>query len=375
MQRISLFPYKESKQYLSLFEKIIKNQGLNKDEFLLSQGISPTSFRRARSSEQKVGLEIIEKLSKIYDYKIPTSTDVEKAEALFNQIYNEVYFKIYDNFELFKEKLEEELNKKSLLYPLINLFKIFLSLNENKQRNDILKNNRDLFYELKKYETFFTEDIMKVYDVVKIQFVNDIPEEYLQNEYTNALINYSLASKSNLKKDYISSLYFADKTRKICLEENNYLRLFHLNLIFMHNYNSLGNYEKCYELASNQLLSLKSLQVTNFVFSTTELHLVTACLGLKYYKEVIEILSSKEVYQSTEIYALLIAKFMVNQNEYQELYTKTIQNNQNREEDLYIIQTLNTFLHKNDKNSLMKLEKTKMRESLLKILKRNFFKA
>ena len=373
MHQISLQVYKESKQYLWLFEIIMKNQGLNKDEFLLSHGISPTSFRRARSSEQRVGIEIIEKLSKIFDYRVYKEEEIDQIELLLNQIYNEVYFKIYDNFDSFFEKIENELNRKSILFPILNLFKMFLILNEHKQRKDTLRENQELFNDLQKYGAFYNQDLKEIYEIVELIFMKDIPDEYMRNEYKNGLIYYSLASKYNFNKDYIASLYFADRARKIFLQEDNFLRIFFLNLIYMHNYNSLGNYKICCELAGNQLLSLKSLEIKSFIQSTTELHLVIAHLGLRNYKKVIELLSNKEVYQSTEVYSLLIAKFMIDKKEYQELYNSTIKDNQNRKEDLYIIQTLNSFLLKRDKNNLMKLEKSNMREMLVKILKKNFF--
>lgn len=373
MHQISLQVYKESKQYLGLLEIIMKNQGLNKDEFLLSHKISPTSFRRARSSEQRVGVEIIEKLSKIFDYRVHTEEEIDQIEILVNQIYNEVYFKIYDNFDFFYEKIENELNNKSILFPILNLFKLFLLLNENKQRKDILMENQELFNDLQKYVSFYNQDLKEIYEIVKIQFLKDIPSEYMQKEYQNGLIYFSLASKYNFNKDFIASLYFADKARKIFLQEDNFLRIFFLNLICMHNYNSLGNYKKSYELASNQLLSMKSLGISSFIQTTTELHLVIAHLGLRNYEKVIELLSNKEVYQSTEVYSLLIAEFVVDKKGYQELYTSALRDNQNREGDLYIIQTLNSFLLKRDKNNLMKLEKSNMREMLVKILKKNFF--
>ncbi len=373
MHQISLQIYKESKQYLGLLEIIMKNQGLNKDEFLLSHKISPTSFRRARSSEQRVGVEIIEKLAEIFDYRICTEEKIYQIEILVNQIYNEVYFKIYDNFDFFYEKIENELNNKSVLFPILNLFKLFLLLNENKQRKDILTENQELFNDLQKYVPFYNHDLKEVYEIVKIQFLKDIPDEYMQKEYQNGLIYFSLASKYNFNKDFIASLYFADKARKIFLKEDNFLRIFFLNLIFMHNYNSLGNYKKSYDLASNQLLSIKSFGISNFIQSTTKLHLIIAYLGLRNYEKVIELLSNKEVYQSTEVYSLLIAKFMVDKKGYQGLYTSALRDNQNREGDLYIIQTLNSFLLKRDKNNLMKLEKSNMREMLVKILKKNFF--
>lgn len=373
MHQISLQVYKESKQYLGLLEIIMKNQGLNKDEFLLSHKISPTSFRRARSSEQRVGVEIIEKLAEIFDYRLCTEEEICQIEILVNQIYNEVYFKIYDNFDFFYEKIENELNNKSILFPILNLFKLFLLLNENKQRKDILTENQELFNDLQKYVPFYNQDLKEVYEIVKIQFLKDIPSEYMQKEYQNGLIYFSLASKYNFNKDFIASLYFADKARKIFLQEDNFLRIFFLNLIFMHNYNSLGNYKKSYELASNQLLSIKSFGISSFIQSTTKLHLIIAYLGLRNYEKVIELLSNKEVYQSTEVYSLLIAEFVVDKKGYQKLYTSALRDNQNREGDLYIIQTLNSFLQKRDKNNLLKLEKSNMREMLVKILKKNFF--
>lgn len=72
MKDIKLSEYQNTSIYFYLFDAIIKNKNLNKDEFLISIGISPTSYRRARKSEQAIGHEIIKILADYFNYRLLT---------------------------------------------------------------------------------------------------------------------------------------------------------------------------------------------------------------------------------------------------------------------------------------------------------------
>ena len=85
--------------YFYLFDAIIKNKNLNKDEFLISIGISPTSYRRARKSEQAIGHEIIKILADYFNYRLLTHDELSNMEILFTNIYNDMYYKCFDNYD------------------------------------------------------------------------------------------------------------------------------------------------------------------------------------------------------------------------------------------------------------------------------------
>ena len=57
MKKIHLDIYKETRQYLYLFDVLMKDEIINKDYFLADLGINPGSYRRAKVTEQKIGKE------------------------------------------------------------------------------------------------------------------------------------------------------------------------------------------------------------------------------------------------------------------------------------------------------------------------------
>lgn len=58
MKVIHLDLYKETKIYFHLFDFLIKEEKVIKEDFLEKLGISASSYRRARRSEQNIGKEI-----------------------------------------------------------------------------------------------------------------------------------------------------------------------------------------------------------------------------------------------------------------------------------------------------------------------------
>ena len=54
-----VYVLENNKQYFLLYDVILKNEPTNKDAFLESLGIIPSSYRRSRMAEQKVGIKII----------------------------------------------------------------------------------------------------------------------------------------------------------------------------------------------------------------------------------------------------------------------------------------------------------------------------
>ncbi|MCM1130982.1 MAG: hypothetical protein NC310_02960 [Roseburia sp.] len=375
MKRISLDAYRGSSIYLYLFEAIMKKQGLNKDDFLIEHGISPSSYRRARNSEQNIGIEIMTNLASYFQFKLLSSKEIDEMEELLNQIYDEAYYKIYDNFEYFFKRIQEELENKNILFPILQIFKIFLDMNELKLKEDMIDQNMVLFEEIKKYKKFLTKELMVIYEIINIQYMKDIPEDYAVKEFDNGLIYYSLSSSYSFKNEFTKSLYYAEKVRNIFLKENNFARMHHFNLTIISNYNALNNFEKGYELAHSQILSLKALDRRNKDYEMTIRHLVVACLGLGKYQEALKLLGERGKYTSTEIYCLLIAAYYADKKKYEETYKSilpSLKQNIDNADDVIVIEALNSLLRKKDKESLSILEKCNLNYNLFNIFKKIF---
>lgn len=88
--------YNGTKQYFKLYDVYIKVSGNNKEDLYYKLCINNSSYRRARETEQRVGKEIIYKLSKYFCFKVPKESTIIKLQDVANRIYSNLYFKIYD---------------------------------------------------------------------------------------------------------------------------------------------------------------------------------------------------------------------------------------------------------------------------------------
>ena len=87
MLKIKFDEYKENKQYLLLFDVLIKKEHNNKDLFLEDIDITPSSYRRAKSTEQNIGKNIVDKLCEYFNIKKVSVEEVEKYQIYLNKIY------------------------------------------------------------------------------------------------------------------------------------------------------------------------------------------------------------------------------------------------------------------------------------------------
>ena len=70
MKKIDLKEYKDFKQYFGFYDVIIKRVSSNKDVFLESLYLSPSSYRRAKNTGNKIGKQILNDLCKHFNYKM-----------------------------------------------------------------------------------------------------------------------------------------------------------------------------------------------------------------------------------------------------------------------------------------------------------------
>ena len=121
MIRVNLSIYKKCIKFFYLFDALIKNEIYNKEEFLKSKGITPNSYRRARNIEQRIGGEIILKLSEHFKYNIPSNDLIDDLEKLANSIYNDMYYKIFKNYDYYVMEIENMINKNYNIFPILIL--------------------------------------------------------------------------------------------------------------------------------------------------------------------------------------------------------------------------------------------------------------
>ena len=98
MLNISLSEYKNSKIYFQFFDVLLKKTDIKKEDFLLENDISPSSYRLSRKVEQNIGKSIIEKLCSLYGYTMHSDSEIEIIEktnetipTYYDQLFNDTF--------------------------------------------------------------------------------------------------------------------------------------------------------------------------------------------------------------------------------------------------------------------------------------------
>ena len=363
MYQIDLTLYKESKQYFQLFDILLKDLNINKEAFLKEIGISPSSYRKARTVEQNIGDKIIEQLCRALGYKKATLSYIEDLEKFINKVYFDMYYKIYKSYYDDLDRVNQLLDENSILFPVLKLLKMFLIANSQVDAGRVIKENKSLFEEIKQYIFFFNEDLCELVDVLSLLFEPTIPEKIMMKSYKNSLAYFSLSSRLCADKRYVESLFVGKKAEEVLVREKNYKRLLFLNVKMMHCLNSIHSYEDCYDIASMQLLTLQSFVNTDYEYNATVKNLAVCCLPLKKFDYIIEILENKEHVTMTELCCLLVALYCTNKEVYKQKFIeyKSMLN----ERDQIITDSLDKYLNYKDKKELNKLEAPNIMDNLV----------
>ena len=370
MKKIDLSIYKEYKQYFIFYDIEIKKDNKNKEEYLESKEISPSSYRRAKNSGNKIGKEILEKLNYEFSYKMINDKLIDELEFKLNEIYYNFYYKKNYVYEESLKWIDEQLKNQYIIYPVLLVFKLFMLISLDSSPEDIIKEYNYLFDDVKKYIKFFNEDVLSIYEILDIFFQEDINDEYLSKKYRNELSSYTLSWKCLRKRRYIEAIYFAEKIKGKFIQEENIKRVFYINLNLMSAYNNIERYEDSYFLAKKQMLALEAYNYYDFEYKTAQKHYIVACLGLGCYDEIINLLESRQNYNKTELWGLLVSKFKVSKKDYDELLFSLCSSENCTSNDLKYLTMIDNVVRKKDKNLLETLTNDNVNKCIIKIIKK-----
>lgn len=367
MIKINFDDYKENKQYLLLFDYLIKQESQNKDLFLEDINITPSSYRRAKVTEQNIGNVIVNKLCEYFNIKKVTPSEVDKYQVYLNKIYYDYYYNINNNCTFICGKLDELINERNLFYPIFLLFKLLFTLISNKSQNIIINENEYLFNEVMKYKTFYNNDLKDLLLHIEILYDKDFNNKKIYLDSKNG-ITYSIISNKYLESEkYIECLYYANKAKEIFLKDENYKRIAYININIMSCYCYLNNYKKYYEMAYTQFFSLHSFNDFSMIRDITDKHFAISMIALNKYEELNQFFKSKSDITFTEMICLLISRYYINFDEFQR-YLNTMEEVLKGDERLEILNIINKYLINNDKKQLKKL-KNGIHENLIYVLK------
>ena len=370
MKKFDFTIYKSTRQYFLMYDVLIKEKVPNRDNFLIDNDIPPSSYRRCKASEQHGGREIVDKLAKVLHLTTTTDEEIDEIEKFASKVYYQMTYKIFKSYKEDIEYIKGLLEKNHILFPVLELLLLFLYMNDNRTVKDVIDDYTELFNKVKKYKVFLSEELMEIYELTYIYFKGANKEEIYLKTYTNAIAYSILAAQAYNRGDYITCLYFSNRSKEICEKEGNVRRILRLNKNIMICLLHVGNYDECYELASRQILILESLEIEDESLLTARKFLLVASIGCEKYRKVLELLQIKDELNLTEITCLMIAYYNLNKKEYENYVKNGINYDANDKIFLKYINALNNFIKKPNKKYLEKLNNSEIVSPMKKIFKK-----
>lgn len=370
MKYLNISDYKKSMYQIPVFDVLIKDEIVNKDVFLEEKEIAPTSYRRAKTKEQNVGLEIVEILAKHFKLKLVTNELVDELEKLLNEIYLDVIFRISTRHEAYLKQLDELLDQDLVISPIIELIRLFVVTFSENDIPVILTEHIEDYNYVSEFESIYNEDLLIIYNMLKLAYCKNFTKEMLAREYNNGICYSIIAINHNIHKKYYESIFFAEKAKKAYLNENNFKRAIYINFTILNNLASTANYEQYYNLAREQMLIVRSFDLGVEEYCASYKHLVASSIGAKKYNEAIDILKLKNQLTLTEVCCYTIAKYHLSSKEdFKQWCYKNIYYEENDKDYKECITYLINFLKNPQKQKITPLEKYDLMPALLEILK------
>lgn len=368
MKKIDISEYKESRIYFDFFDVYLKINNIKKEEIFTELYINNSSYRRARDYEQKVGKQIIQQLTNHFKLIIPTTSMVETLEVKINEIYYNMYYRIYDSYDTDLSFLDKLLEENTLLSPVIKLLKLFMLVNTNKSISFVKQNYYELYEDVKKYYDFFILELKEIFEILFLFFDSDaiLSEEWRHN-YKNAMSYQIVASKCYSEKKYIEAIFFGKCAQDILYKDLNFKRIISVNRTIMSSYLYIGNYDECLNIAEKQILYLKSIDFINYEIESAIIFEVVALLALERFQDVKEKIKDYQKMNLTLITCLLVSLFKIDKKEYFEFYNENVEFADEDNKKYFIL--LNNYLKNPIKNTLSDISKYPIMGPLVKILK------
>ena len=371
MKRINLKEYSKSMKLLLVFDVLIKTEilAINKDAFLKSKSITPSSYRRARTKEQKVGDEIVHTLSKHFELKLCNESYIEQLETLVSNIYFDINYRVIENHSKYIEILDKLLEEKPILFPILKLIKLFVITFYDGDLTELVNTYSSEFDYISQFQSFFSDELLEIFDLLKLSYSSTFTKEMLAKQYKNGISYSVISAKHCAEKKYYDSLFFALKAKSIFLNENNYRRCISINFTILNNLASTGNFEEYYNVSYEQIQTMKSFNITTEEYLTCQNHRIISSLSLKKYDEVCELIKNNPKITLTGMFCYIIAMFHLKKNGFENWYIEFVTKNKFTDEVKYICDTLIDYISAPEKKKMAEIEKFRIMPTLIEILR------
>ena len=372
MIKINLNEYKESKIYFQLLDNIMKEKNISKELFLHDNNINPSTYRRCKKDECNVGIKIVTKLCELFNYKYLDNNQIDEVEQLLNNIYSDMYYKIYKKYDYYVNEIDNYINDNTIIYPVLLLFKGYLLLSNQVsykiQKEEILA----LYKEIKQYDYFYNESCLKIYHLLYLSFEEEILEKYYIKKYEDASAYFILSFRALNNKKYSECLYFSEKAKEKSIEDYNIQRIIAINNNILASYMELENYEDCLTLSEIQLKVLFSINSDNKILIKGLNNKYMICLlHLKKYDILNKYINENESFDYTKLGIYMTCKYHYNKKEYDELYDSLIK--EQPEKHIIFIQQVNELLTNKTKKVLKNIKEIGINDYLYKFFENYAF--
>lgn len=368
MKKIDLIEYKKSRIYFIFFDVYLKVNNVRKEEIFTELYINNSSYRRSREYEQKVGTQIIKQLCNHFGFIIPEKSLIDELEVKINNIYFNMYYRIYKTYDEDLAYLNKLLEKNTIISPVLMLVKLFMMVNCHKPISYVKENYKILYEDVKKYYEFYTAELKGIYEILNLFFDDDvILSDDWNHNYKNAMSYQIVASKCYSEKKYIEAIFFSKCSQDILYKDLNFKRVISVNRTIMSSYLYIGNYEECHGIAEKQIMYLQSIDFSDYEVESAIIFEIVALLGMEKYQEVKDRVYAYTKMSLTIITCLLISLYQLDEKEYLNFYNENIGYMDHNDKQYLIL--LNDYLKSRSKSILSDLSKYPIMGSLIKILK------
>lgn len=369
MKKVDLSIYSCDSQYFKLFDILLKNESITKESFLIEKNITPSSYRRARAQNSKIGKKIIDILALHFDYKLVNYKKISQIESNLEQILERAYYKDFSQIDEDLSYINRHLAENTLLFPVFLLIKLFLLLNQNKDYIVNCQQNIDLYNEVEKYKNFYSGFLQDLFEVISYAYVKKIPNDIIAKEINNPMLLQIISGKFIFDGRYAEAIYFAKKAKELLYKDENYKRITYINCNLMFVYNKLQNYDESIRIGKKQIMALNSYNIKEPIIESTKRHYCIALLAKGEYQKIIDTLGNQFSFYLTELSLYIIAMYKTDLNKYNEFVKENFEDEDLKDYHDYF-KSIDNFLINKDKKELTKLQTYDINSNLLEAMKK-----
>ena len=384
---INQFPldeYYNNTTYTLLYLDVLLNEyikenniSITKESYLEKLGINPSSYRRSRIKEQNIGETYSKLLLKLLNVNQLDLNNKERYEQLFNDVYNQFYYKTGDLIEL-ETRIKSCIADNTILTPLFYLILYIVCFQKDGNPTLMLNDNKYIYEYINKFnDAYYLPIFNDLKILIDINYIEDSNElikynNKLESSNKKGLLYYIFATKARLSKRYDLSILYAKKSIEYLVKDFNFYRLCHLNIQLCSSLEALNMYEEALEISKSQFISLSNSKLFENDILPMRGHYLTCLLGLKRYNDIINYFNSEITHNYKSYIYYLLASYKTDKNKYQKAleYNNKRFNFESSKYD-YHIEEIISFLS-NTKRDYDMIKNSTLNEGLINVICNDF---